>query len=146
MIIFFCKETIDGVHCDNCIFGFYLAEDGQYSNTLICSQNKKGKCVKCSGIFYLTEDNVCTTEEKCQYGDGRTALCDYCYSGYYLDKRDNKCKIQDGDEYKHCDVYKDGCLECELDYYKGEDLNVQKQKIVTNQKMKYAFNVRMNII
>ena len=128
MKIFFCKETIDGVHCDNCIFGFYLAEDGQCSNTLMCSQTKKGKCVKCSDLFYLTEDNACTAEEKCQYGDGRTALCDYCYSGYYLDKRDNKCKIQDGDEYKHCDVYKDGCLECELDYYKGEDLKCTKTK------------------
>ena len=126
--LLFCKETIDGINCSICIFGFFLAEDGQCTNSLMCLETKKGKCIKCVDNYYLTEDNICTSEEKCQYGDGSTTLCDYCYSGYYLDKKDNKCKIQNGEEFKHCDVYKDGCLECELEYYKGEDLKCTKTK------------------
>ena len=124
----FCKETIDGVNCDSCIFGYYLAENGQCSNALMCSETKNGKCLKCSENFFLTEDNFCTSEEKCQFGDGRMAVCDYCYSGYYLDKKDKKCKIQDGEEFNHCDVYENGCLECELGYYKGGDLKCIKTK------------------
>ena len=123
-----CKETIDGKNCEICNFGFYLGEDGQCSNTLMCAETQKGKCIKCSDKFYLTEDNSCTQEEKCQYGEGDTALCSYCYSGYYLDNKDKKCKKQDDDEFMHCDVYQDGCLECELDYYKGDDLKCTKTK------------------
>ena len=37
-------------------------------------------------------------------------------------------EIQDGEEFNHCDVYENGCLECELDYYKGEDLKCTKTK------------------
>lgn len=125
---FYCKETIDGENCDECLFNFYLAEDGQCTDTLFCEQTQKGKCIKCTDKFYLSEDNSCTTEEKCQYGDGRTGLCNYCYSGYYLDNKDKKCKIQDGEEFKHCDVYEDGCVECELEYYRGEDLKCTKTK------------------
>ena len=123
-----CKETLDGKNCEECNFGFYLAEDGKCTNALMCSETQNGKCIKCVDNFYLTEDKCCTTEEKCQYGDGKTALCDYCISGYYLDKKDNKCKIQDREEVMNCDVYLDGCIECDLEYFKGEDLKCSKTK------------------
>ena len=124
----YCKETIDGENCDSCFSGFYLAENGQCTNTLMCKETKKGKCIECVDKFYLTEDNCCTTEEKCEYGDGDTALCNYCYSGYYLDNKDKKCKIQNEEEYKHCEIYENGCIECEINYYLGEDLKCSKTK------------------
>lgn len=124
----YCKETIDGEKCEDCILGFYLAEDGKCSNSLMCQEAQSGICIKCIDNYYLTEDNFCTKEENCQYGDGNTGLCDYCYSGYYLDKKDKKCKKQNGDEFIHCEVYDNGCLECELNYYRGEDLKCTKTK------------------
>ena len=127
-ILVHCKETLDGKKCDSCLFSYYLSKDGQCTNTLMCQETSKGKCTKCINQFYLSEDNCCTTEEKCQYGEGSTALCDYCYSGYYLDKKDNKCKLQNEEEFKHCEVYDNGCIECELDYFKGEDLKCTKIK------------------
>lgn len=124
----YCKETIDGETCDTCISRFYLAENGQCTNTLMCNEAVKGKCINCIDKFYLTEDNSCTTEEKCEYGDGDTALCNYCYSGYYLDNKEKKCKIQNSEEYKHCEIYDNGCIECEINYYIGEDLKCSKTK------------------
>ena len=124
----YCKETIDGINCDNCLSNFFLAEDGKCTNTLMCKETSKGKCIKCSENLYLSEDNCCTTEEKCQYGEGSTALCNYCYSGYYLDNKDKKCKIQNEEEFKHCEIYEDGCVECEIDYFIGEDLKCSKTK------------------
>ena len=123
-----CKETLDGENCDSCLSRFYLAEDGQCTNTLMCSETKNGKCIKCIDKFYLTKDNICTTEEKCEYGDGNTGLCNYCLTGYYLDNKDKKCKIQIGEEFKHCEVYEDGCIECEPEYYIGGDLKCSKVK------------------
>ena len=124
----FCLETIDGEKCDNCIFGFFLSEGGHCTNALMCKETRKGKCIKCIDKFYLTENNSCTKEKKCQYGEANTALFNYCYDGYYLDNKDKKCKIQDWEEFMHCDVFDDGCLECEFDYYIGEDLKCTKTK------------------
>ena len=123
-----CKETLDGINCDSCLLNYYLAEDGQCTNTLMCQMTSKGICTKCIDQFYLSEDNCCTTEEKCQYGEGSTALCNYCYSGYYLDNKDKKCKFQNEEEFKHCEVYEDGCIECEYDYFIGGDLKCTKTK------------------
>lgn len=123
---YYCKETIDGKNCDSCLDGFYLAEDGQCTNTLMCSETQKGKCLKCLDKFFLSEDSCCTTEEKCQYGEGSTALCNYCYPGYYLDNKDRKCKIQEDDQFKHCEIYEEGCIECEPGYYIGGDLKCVK--------------------
>ena len=94
----------------------------------MCEETEKGICIKCIEQYFLSEDNCCTNEEKCQYGDGNTALCNYCYSGYYLDNKDKKCKIQDKEEFKHCEIFENGygCLECESGYYIGGDLKCSK--------------------
>ena len=94
----------------------------------MCSETKNGICTKCIDKFYLSKDNICTTEEKCEYGDGDTALCNYCITGYYLDNKDKKCKIQNEEEFKHCEIYEDGCIECSPEYYLGEDLKCSKVK------------------
>ena len=122
----YCKETVDGKNCDSCLSRYFLAEDGKCTDTLMCMETKNGKCTKCVDKFYLSEDNCCTTEEKCQYGDGVTALCNYCYSGYYLDNKDKKCKIQENEEFEHCEIYEGGCIECEPGYYIGGDLKCSK--------------------
>ena len=94
----------------------------------MCEETEKGICIKCIDKYFLSEDNCCTNEEKCQYGDVNTALCNYCYSGYYLDNKEKRCKKQDKEEVNHCEIYENefGCLECESGLFIGGDLKFSK--------------------
>ena len=49
---YYCKQTLDGKNCDECNFGYYMAEDGQCSLSINCAKTNKGKCIECSNGFF----------------------------------------------------------------------------------------------
>ena len=118
----YCKITIDEKNCDICNNNYYLAEDNQCTNTILCSKTEKGKCIKCSNGAKLIQDNICTLEENCKTADKDTGLCNSCLSGYYFDNKDKKCKSNnENNEFKYCIIAKERCRQCEEGYYLGED-------------------------
>ena len=122
-----CKQTLDEQNCDICDSNYYLAEDGQCTDTIFCSKTEKGKCTECISGAKLIRENVCTFEEKCYNADKDTGLCISCISGYYIDNKDKKCKSnKENNEYKYCLIANEGCRKCEEGYYLGEDLQCTK--------------------
>ena len=108
--LFYCKQTLDGIDCDICHFGFYLSKDGQCTDTINCSKTKGGKCIECLNGNYLIGDS-CSNEKDCKLADKDTGLCDICNEGFYLDKKDRKCKSNKEDnDYKYCQIYEEKCL------------------------------------
>ena len=53
----YCQETIDGINCDVCINNYYFSEDGQCTDTILCSKTDKGKCIECISGAKLLKDN-----------------------------------------------------------------------------------------
>ena len=160
-----CKICQNDRTCDEC-FKNYLLHPEKTSCNNKCEYcytpyfekqetKEKGICINCATYFdppQYTFNNKCYSKKPTFEYEAIKP-----YKEIYLLKNiikeyhviDDFCNLLTAckEGCKTCQTLKtDECLECELDYYKGEDLNVQKQKIVTNQKMKYAFNVRMNII
>ena len=120
---FKCKSTIDEINCEICNEDYYLAKDGQCSETLMCSETLEGKCKKCEDGYVLSDDGSCTKEKNCQYADKDTNLCSYCKEGYCLDEKDMSCvPNSELNEYQYCYIYKNGCRECIFGFAKGEDL------------------------
>ena len=123
----YCKQTLDEKNCDKCNFNYYLAEDGQCTDTIMCSKTIKGICIECISGIHLLKDNSCSFEENCAIGDKDTALCIECIKGYYLDNKDKKCKSkEENNEFKHCLLANEGCKKCEEEYFLGEDLKCTK--------------------
>ena len=123
----YCKITLDGNNCDVCYNNYYLAEDGQCTNTVMCFETDLGKCIKCLDGVKLIKDNICTKEDNCNQADKDTGLCNSCISGYYIDNKIKKCiSNQEDNEYKYCISANDGCRKCEEGYYLGEDLQCTK--------------------
>ena len=119
--LIYCKQTLDEKNCDICYFGFYLSEDGQCVDTINCSKTKGGKCIECKENNYLIND-ICSNEENCKKADKDTGLCEVCNEGFYLDKKDRKCKSNKEDnEYKYCEIYDEKCIKCQNWYFVGED-------------------------
>ena len=119
--LFFCKQTLDEINCDLCHFGFYLAEDGQCTDTIKCSKSKGGKCKECLENNYLIGD-ACSNEKNCKIADKDTGLCEICIDGFYLDRKDRKCKSNKEDnEYKYCLIYDEKCIQCQERCFLGED-------------------------
>ena len=117
-----CKQTIDEINCDICNNNYYLAEDGQCTDTIFCSKTEKGKCIECSSGMKLINNNICTFEENCNNADKDTGLCNSCNSGYYIDNKDKKCKSnKENNEFKFCIIANERCSKCEYNYYLGED-------------------------
>jgi len=118
-----CKQTLEEKNCDICNENFYLAEDGQCSDTLMCNITEKGKCKICKEGYILLENGSCTKEENCQMADKDTTLCDYCKKGYCLDNSIKKCLSNtENNEYQFCYIYKDHCTDCIMGYSLGDDL------------------------
>ena len=123
----YCKHTIDERNCDICKNNYYLAEDGQCSETFMCSKTEKGKCIECSLGLKLLKDNSCSFDENCIKADKDTALCISCSKGFYLDEKDKKCKSnEENNEFKHCLLANEGCRKCDEVYFLGEDLKCTK--------------------
>ena len=127
---YYCKQTLDGKNCDECNFGYYMAEDGQCSLSINCAKTNKGKCIECSNGFFLEENNICTNESNCSDADKDSGLCNYCKTNFYLDKSDRKCKINtENNELKYCKILENEiCTECERGYYIGSDLKCVSTK------------------
>lgn len=82
---------------------------------------KKGICVLCDDGFYLNSgDRKCTKIQHCQesiYGN-----CLSCNYEYYLNKKENSCKLKT-DDLKYCKESMDGktCEICNKESYLSED-------------------------
>ena len=133
-----CKQTIDGINCDECNDNYYLTDNLQCTETNMCSQAKDGKCIKCMENYILSGNEVCTQEQNCQTADKDTGVCSVCKTRYYLDIKSKKCKSnQDNEELYFCRKADITCLECEAGYYLGEDLRCSStQNCVESEKGK----------
>ena len=120
---FYCKQTIDGNNCDECNFGFYMAEDNQCSWGIKCKKTDDGECIECSDGFFLAENGICTNEPNCSTGDRDTGLCNFCKTNFCIDRTERKCKKNTEDnEIKYCKILeKKICTSCEKGYYLGSD-------------------------
>jgi len=131
----YCKQTIDGKNCDLCKNNYYLAEDGQCTDTIMCSKTEKGKCIQCSKGAILLKDNTCSLEENCLNADKDTALCNSCMKNFYLDNKDKRCKSnRENNEFKHCLIANEGCRKCEDPYNLGDDLKCIKTEFCSESE------------
>ena len=120
---FNCKSTIDEINCEICKEDYYIAKDGQCSETLKCSVTDKGKCKTCEDGYILLDNGSCAKELKCKFADKDTSLCDYCLEEYCLDQKDMSCVPNtEFNEYQNCFKYKNGCRQCIFGYALGDDL------------------------
>ena len=121
--LFFCKQTLDQKNCDECNFGYYMAEDGQCSWGINCKKTDKGECIECLEGFFLAPNNICTNEPNCSMADRDTGLCISCKENFCLDINERKCKINTEDnEIKYCKILENKhCTSCERGYYVGSD-------------------------
>ena len=130
-----CKLTIDGINCDECNEGYYLAQDGFCVNTNYCSKTVlettgERSCKKCEKGYFLTYNGkICTNEHSCSIGDSELGVCNVCFEGYYLDKKSGKC-ISNLENYKNClEVDKnDFCSKCEINYELTQNLECVNTK------------------
>ena len=126
---FNCKQTIDEINCDICNKNYYLSEDGQCSETIMCKKTKKNICEECSFGYQLLENGSCTNEKNCKLADKDTGICNFCLDGFYLDNKDRKCKSnRENNEFKNCVLYNNGCNKCENGYFISEDLKCVKTR------------------
>ena len=120
----YCKYSIDGINCDICDDGYYFDEKRICMESPFCSESFYFKCQKCIKGYFLSTFNICTNTDFCYEVDKITSICTSCQKGYYLDKKDYKCKsnLENG-PFKYCQIVeKDACHLCENNYYLGEDL------------------------
>jgi len=124
-----CKQTLDEVNCDICNKNYYLSEDGQCSDTIMCSKADKNICKECVSGYSLLENNSCSKEENCKMASKDTALCNLCMNGFYLDNKDRKCRTnKENNEFKNCEIYNNGCSKCENGYFVSEDSKCVKTR------------------
>ena len=119
-----CKETINGIICDRCDDQYYFDENKICIYINYCLKKGEGiKCEKCVDNYYLTEiDYTCTKEKNCEFGDRNTGICISCKDDFYLNYKDGKCKSnQKNNNFKHCKVADNVCIECVPNYFLGED-------------------------
>ena len=127
--LFNCKQTIDEINCDICNKNYYLSEDGQCSETIMCSKTNKNICEECISGYKLLENGSCCKEENCKTAEKETGICTFCLKGYYLDNKDKKCKSnRENNEFKNCEIYNNGCEICENPYFLSEDSKCVKTR------------------
>ena len=126
---FNCKQTIDEINCDKCNKNYYLSEDLQCTDTNFCSKTKINGCKECIQGYKLLQNGSCSKEDNCKIADKDTGLCNSCLNGYYLDNKDKKCKSnREDNENKYCEIYDEGCIKCENEYFISEDLKCVKTR------------------
>ena len=127
----YCQQTINSKDCDTCDDGYFLDENNICVQTPFCSKSSNLKCEKCVSDYILADNLVCTTTNNCSIGSQFTSLCSICQDGYYLDKKDFKCKsnLEENSPLKHCHVVENNeCIQCEYGYYLGEDAKCTNTK------------------
>ena len=104
-----------------CDAGLFYSEDGKCSSTNFCAKTKKDfYCSECIYGYYLSDDGLsCTNDTNCKTANKETGICNICRIEYYFDLQEKKCiLIGDKDEFKYCKVVDKGiCIECDRFYY-----------------------------
>ena len=123
-ILLNCKETLNNKTCEICEDNYYLDELGMCCSIKYCQE--KGdyyQCLKCiKGYFLSKNEDSCTREENCLYGDKDLGLCTMCENNYYIDFKDGKCKSNKEDnEFKYCEIADEICLKCKYGTFLGKD-------------------------
>ena len=116
---FLCKQTIDGDKCDICDEGRYFDKEGLCSFGNYCSKSAKGYCDKCVDGYFLAKNKFCSFTENCYNADTDVGICTECETGFYLDKKDYKCKSnKENSKFNYCKkAENDLCIQCENDFY-----------------------------
>ena len=122
-----CKKTLDAINCDECNDNYYLSDNLQCTETNMCSQAKDGKCIECVEKYVLAGNGVCTLEQNCLTADKDTGECSACVDNYYFDTINKKCKSnQENNEFIFCKKADGVCIECQSNYFLGEDSKCTK--------------------
>lgn len=128
-----CKETIDGIKCSECDDDYYLDNENKCIGINFCEKSgNNDKCEKCKDGYYLTEnDKICTNSDYCYYGNKHSGICEMCQNNYYIDLKDGICKSnQEENDFKYCRIVDrdNNCLQCDKNYYLGNDNKCSKTK------------------
>lgn len=132
-----CKKG--GEKCDECIYKYYLGEDGLCSLSKDCANSdQEGRCLKCSEGFFLSSyDNKCTMIENCLKAD-INFQCKECEKFLLLNNSNSECKQVKEWDYsvllncKNTDETGIRCNECKKNYF----LNMKNNLCVLNKYMK----------
>ena len=132
----FCKQSYDNINCEICERKNYFDGEGVCIPVNYCSKSVNLACTKCIEGYYLTGNLVCTNTNNCFEGDKDIGICNICRKNYYLDKNDYLCKLNiENNEFKFCKIAEDGkCVECEINYYLGEDFKCSPSKNCSESK------------
>ena len=118
----FCKESKDGINCEECEDNFYFDDNGICTKTQYCSESEYYICKKCKSGYFLTYNNMCTNTPNCNIADETNSICTLCNYNSYLDKKDYKCYSNQDGPYKYCKSIINGqCTQCEYSYFLGDD-------------------------
>ena len=126
-----CRESLNGEYCDICDDQYYFDQNKICIYINFCLKKGEGiKCEKCVENYYLTEiDYSCTKDQNCKFGDRNTGICTACKDDFYLDYNDGRCKSNKEDnDFKHCKIKDKVCIECNYDYFIGEDFKCSTSK------------------
>ena len=119
-----CKQTLDNIICDICDNNNYFDQCGICVPNKFCSKSINRICIECIDGYYLTSENsICTNTNNCLNGDKDLGICLKCNKSFYLDTKDYICKSNlEDDDFKYCSkVEEQKCVECQIDYFLGED-------------------------
>ena len=112
----YCK--VADVVCKECIsIDYFIGEDHKCSSSRFCSESFNGTCFECIDNYYIGLDNKCTNVKHCIYSDYYNQ-CLECEGDYYFNKKDNVCKIGEGN-LTNCKISEEGrlCSSCKDDFY-----------------------------
>ena len=121
-----CKDNYILIGENTYLFeGFILCKSINSEDFKNCEEinKRRGMCSKCKKGFYLNiGDHRCIETANCT--ESSFGKCKTCNYNYYLDKKDNACKIKEG-KFLYCKETLDGktCDICEDGYYFDENGN-----------------------
>ena len=131
-----CKKGAE--NCEECIYKYYLGEDGLCSLSRNCSvSNQDGQCLKCVEGFYLSSyDKKCTNVQDCFKVDNNFQ-CEECGTYILLNSSSSECSMVTTWEHSvllNCKVTDETglrCKECKKNYF----LNLENNLCVLNKYM-----------
>ena len=141
-----CKQSLDNITCDICDTYNYFDKDGICVPNKYCYRSINFTCIKCIEGYFLTPNSVCTYTQNCIEGDKDLGMCMKCNDTFYLDGNDYICKTNlENNEFKHCTkTYEGKCIECEKDFYLGEDSKCSFTKNCFESKLDICINCSKN--
>ena len=143
----FCKQSLDNKTCEICEENYYFDEDGICIPNKYCSKSINFTCVKCiEGYNLISNKSVCVQSDNCIEGDKDLGMCTKCKDTFYLDGNDRICKTNlESNEFMHCTKTEEGkCIECEKNYYLGEDYKCSFTENCAESKLGVCFKCAEN--